>query len=241
MDQDSKSGLAWWCWLRVSHVFELGLPTRTVVISRQDRNWRVHFYEEALAGCWQEAPFLTVGLSIDHLHVQRQLVPSVSVTQEKGRKGNWVAFYNLASQVTLCHICFFLIPAYTERRVIRIQGWKSVPKNFWTYFKPLLWARLESKSHLWCYFHWRKHATCQHLFTTQLFCHMLCDYMVKEVAKYYDVSWRFKLVVSYKVIVFAIIKYPKQSEYLHLFIHTHISNTLIQQFNLKIKITKVYQ
>lgn len=54
---------------------------------------------------------------------------------------------------------------------------------------------------------------------------MLCDYMFKEVAKYYNVSWRLKLVVSYKVIVFAVIKYP-QAIRISTSIHTHTSPTL---------------
>lgn len=74
MGQESRSGLAGWFWLRVSHEVELGLSSRTVVFSRLDRNWKVQFQDGTLIGFYQEVPIPhPVGLSKGHMSVQRHL------------------------------------------------------------------------------------------------------------------------------------------------------------------------
>lgn len=74
MGQESRSGLAEWFWLTVSHEVALGLSARTVGLPRLDRNWKVQFQDGTLTGFCQEASIPhPVGLSVGYLRVQRQL------------------------------------------------------------------------------------------------------------------------------------------------------------------------
>lgn len=112
MGQESRSGLLDWFWLRVSHEIVVKISAWAPVIWRLDWCLEGHFQRarshgcRVSAGCWQEASVS------HHMDLSRGLLESSDDVQLNSsrrviqKRGKWKphVFYDLASEVTLCHV-----------------------------------------------------------------------------------------------------------------------------------------